>query len=124
MQTGNHKIGTGHQKKPSISKARIFISYSQKDGEKFTKKLERYLEKENIPLWQDRVGIEGGRDWWLQTTDALDKVEFMVLVITPKAMESSNIRKEWLYAQKKVFVFTRLKAFQMTKLIITVFQDG
>ncbi len=80
---------------------RVFISYSRKDGEKFAKDLRQRLEAENIPLWQDRVGMEGGRDWWLQIVEALDKVEFMVLVMTPKALESPIIRKEWRYARQK-----------------------
>ena len=57
---------------------RVFISYSRKDGEKFAKDLRQRLESENIPLWQDRVGMEGGRDWWLQIVEALDKVELGV----------------------------------------------
>jgi hypothetical protein len=80
---------------------RVFISYSRKDGEKFAKDLRQRLEAENISFWQDRVGMEGGRDWWLQIVEALDKVEFMVLVMTPKALESPIIRKEWRYARQK-----------------------
>jgi hypothetical protein len=45
--------------------------------------------------------MEGGRDWWLQIVEALDKVEFMVLVMTPKALESPIIRKEWRHARQK-----------------------
>jgi hypothetical protein len=39
--------------------------------------------------------MEGGRDWWQQITEALDQVEFMVLVMTPAAMQSPMVRKEW-----------------------------
>ncbi len=80
---------------------RVFISYSRKDGEEFAKDLRQRLEAENIPLWQDRVGLEGGRDWWLQILEALDKVEFMVLILTPKALESPIVLKEWRYARQK-----------------------
>ena len=80
---------------------RVFISYSCKDGELFTKKLRERLLKQHIPLWQDRVGMEGGRDWWLQIVEALNKVEFMALVMTPGAMQSPIIRKEWRYARQQ-----------------------
>ncbi len=80
---------------------RVFISYSRKDGEAFAKDLRTRLEEKEIPLWQDRVGLEGGRDWWLQIVAALDKVEFMVLVMTPEAMKSPIIRKEWRHARQK-----------------------
>ena len=80
---------------------RVFISYSCKDGELFAKKLRERLLKQHIPLWQDRVGMEGGRDWWLQIVEALNKVEFMALVMTPGAMQSPIIRKEWRYARQQ-----------------------
>ena len=101
MQTSKPTYETDLDKRPVAGKPRVFISYSRKDGEEFATDLRQRLEAENIPLWQDRVGMEGGRDWWLQIVEALDKVEFMVLVMTPKALESPIIRKEWRYARQK-----------------------
>ncbi len=80
---------------------RVFISYARSDGEPFATELRKRLEAEHIPLWQDRVGLEGGRDWWQQITEALNKVEFMVLVMTPAAMRSEMVRKEWRYARQQ-----------------------
>jgi hypothetical protein len=79
----------------------VFISYSRNDGEAFADRLRALLEKEGIPLWQDRVGMEGGRDWWLQITEALKQVEFMVLLMTPNALCSPIIRKEWRCARQQ-----------------------
>jgi WD40 repeat protein len=80
---------------------RVFISYARTDGEPFATKLRQRLEAEHIPLWQDRVGLEGGKDWWLQIAEALEKVEFLVLVMTPSAMVSETVRKEWRYARQQ-----------------------
>src|SRR5438876_8792671 len=80
---------------------RVFISYARSDGEPFATQLRQRLEAEQIPLWQDRVGMEGGRDWWLQIVEVLDKVEFMVLVMTPAAMRSEMVRREWRYARQQ-----------------------
>ncbi len=80
---------------------RVFLSYARSDGERFAAQLRQRLEAEHIPLWQDRVGMESGRDWWQQITEALDKVEFMVLVMTPAAMGSEMVRKEWRYARQQ-----------------------
>ncbi len=80
---------------------RVFLSYARSDGEPFATQLRKRLAAEHIPLWQDRVGMEGGRDWWQQITEALDKVEFMVLVMTPAAMRSETVRKEWRYARQQ-----------------------
>jgi hypothetical protein len=41
---------------------RVFLSYARSDGEQFATELRQRLETEHIPLWQDRVGMEGGRD--------------------------------------------------------------
>ena len=87
--------------KPIAPRNGVFISYARSDGEEFANALRQRLEKEGIPLWQDRVGMEGGRDWWLQITEALDQVEFMALVITPNALTSDTVRKEWRYARQR-----------------------
>jgi len=79
---------------------RVFLSYARSDGEQFATELRQRLEAENIPLWQDRVGMEGGRNWWQQITETLDVVEFMVLVMTHEAMQYEMVRKEWRYAQR------------------------
>lgn len=83
------------------SAPRVFISYARSDGEGFAHALRASLERVMIPLWQDRVGMEGGRDWWAQITGALDKVQFMVLIMTPNAMKSEVVRKEWRYARQQ-----------------------
>src|SRR5215217_7441537 len=87
--------------KPAKARSGVFISYARSDGEEFANLLRQRLKKEGIPLWQDRVGMEGGRDWWLQITEALDQVEFMALVITPNASKSETVRKEWRYARQQ-----------------------
>jgi WD40 repeat protein len=79
----------------------VFVSYNWSDGADLAASIRTRLEREGIPLWQDRVALEGGRDWWLQVTDALDHVEFMVLVMTPKALQSEMVRKEWRYARQR-----------------------
>ncbi len=94
----------------SIEQPRVFISYARSDGEAFATSLRARLEAENIPLWQDRVGMEGGRDWWLQITDALDHAEFMVLVMTPAALKSPVVRKEWRYARQQGVCVYPIKA--------------
>src|SRR6478736_1684934 len=89
--------------KSKLSTARrgVFISYARSDGEDFANLVRARLEAEEISLWQDRVGMEGGRDWWLQISEALDQVEFMALVITPNALKSDTVRKEWRYARQQ-----------------------
>jgi len=81
--------------------SRTFLSYSRKDGFDFARDLRQKLEKLGLSLWQDIISLEGGRDFWLQITEALDHVEFMVLVRTDGAMQSPIVRKEWRYARQQ-----------------------
>ncbi len=85
------------------SKPRVFISYARKDGEAFALKLRQRLETEEseITLWQDRAKLEGGVGWRKQITDALDEVQFLLLVLTPAAVISPIVRWEWQYARQR-----------------------
>lgn len=86
-----------------INKPRVFISYARRDGEDFARRLRARLEREEpeVSLWQDRARLEGGVSWWRQITEALDNVEFMVLVMTPAAVRSPVVTKEWRYARQQ-----------------------
>jgi hypothetical protein len=81
---------------------RIFISYTRSDGEEFARKLRSHLiEENNLCVWQDRTSMEGGKDWWQQIEEALRNkhVEHFVLVITPNALRSDIVRREWHLAR-------------------------
>jgi hypothetical protein len=84
-------------------KPRVFLSYARKDGEAFATNLRRRLQEEEseITLWQDRAEMEGGVGWWKQIEEALDHVRFLVIVMTPAAMQSEMTRKEWRYARQR-----------------------
>lgn len=85
----------------SRTRSGVFISYSRKDGELFARSLREMLLSRRVVVWQDVAGMEGGRDWWEQIKDALNQVEFMVLVMTPAAMQSPVVRREWRYARQQ-----------------------
>lgn len=80
---------------------RIFLSYARADGEPFASALRRRLEEHGLSLWQDRTDMEGGKDWWQQILEALDHVEYLVLVMTPAAIASPIVAKEWRMARQK-----------------------
>jgi WD40 repeat protein len=90
-----------NRSKTKTARSGVFISYARSDGEAFANDLRQRFEEAGIPFWQDRVGMEGGEDWWLQITEALDRVEFMALVVTPNALKSDTVRKEWRYARQQ-----------------------
>ena len=76
---------------PAPAAPRIFVSYARSDGKEIAAELRRRLQDEHgFPLWQDLADMEGGKDWWLQITEAIDHVEFLVLVMTPAALASPS----------------------------------
>ena len=78
----------------------VFISYARSDGANIANELRGLLQLEGIEPWQDVLAMEGGKDWWLQITDALNHVEYMALVLSPNALRSETMRKEWTYARQ------------------------
>jgi len=83
---------------------RIFISYARDDGEEFARKLRSCLvEEHGFSVWQDRTEMQVGDAWWQQIESALrnEHVEYLVLVMTPAAMTSEMVRKEWRLARQE-----------------------
>jgi hypothetical protein len=87
---------------PAHTAPRIFVSYARSDGKKVAAELRSRLQDEHgFSLWQDLADMEGGKNWWQQITQAIDHVEYLVLVMTPKALASPIVRKEWRYARQQ-----------------------
>jgi hypothetical protein len=87
----------------SPASARIFISYSRKDGAEAAARLRRELEAHGFGIWQDLVALEGGRDWWSQIEEALRSkaLQHFILIVTPGALASPIVRREiWLARQE------------------------
>ena len=80
----------------------VFLSYARAD-EKLADELVERLRREapDVPVTLDRLFMEGGIDWWKQATEAIDSVEFLVLLVTPAALASGNVEKEWRYARQQ-----------------------
>jgi WD40 repeat protein len=87
----------------SRARSGVFLSYARKDGEPFAAMLrDRLREKApDIVVKQDRILLEGGVGWWKQLAEAIDSVEFLVLVMTPSSMQSEMVRREWRYARQQ-----------------------
>jgi WD40 repeat protein len=88
---------------PDQPSARIFISYSRKDGAEFAASLRKRLHQENLSVWQDLIALEGGRDWWSQIEDALKSkvLQHSLFVITPAALASPVVRREIRLARQE-----------------------
>lgn len=82
----------------------VFISYARQDGEPFALRLRARLRQEAPDLgivWLDRAEMEGGVGWWRQITGAIERSEFMVLVMSASALTSATVQREWRYARSQ-----------------------
>ena len=88
---------------PDPAPARIFISYSTKDGAGAAANLRKDLEAEYFSVWQDIVALEGGHDWWSQIENALRSkaLQHFVLIVTPGALASAVVRREIRLAKQE-----------------------
>lgn len=81
----------------------VFISYAREDGEVMARELHQRLATEapDIVAWLDRYEIEGGVGWWNQVEQALDRAEYLILIMTPAALRSDNTSREWRSARQR-----------------------
>jgi hypothetical protein len=79
----------------------VFLSYASADGKEYAYSLHRRLEEEyKLDVWQDIVDLEAGENIWQQIEEALNKVNFLVLVLTQGAERSENVAKELSLARQ------------------------
>jgi hypothetical protein len=83
------------------SAPRIFVSYARADGEAAARDIVKLLNEHALSAWLDHLDLDGGIDWWRQVEGALQRVEHLVLVLTPAALNSLNVEREWRYARRQ-----------------------
>src|ERR1017187_3631606 len=90
----------------------VFLSYSRSDGEEFAKALRRRLSESapDIRIMRDREILEGGEGWRNQIKDAIESVEFVVLVMTPAGIRSAEVQFEWRFAREQGVCIYPVKA--------------
>jgi len=78
----------------------VFISYARADGESYAEELSQRLKSlAGIDLWRDRVRMDTG-DFEQQIMHAIESSRYMAVVMTPEALRSKYVEKEYLYARK------------------------
>lgn len=75
-----------------MGQPRIFVSHSHLD-DRFTKRLVNDLTRAGADVWVDKAAINHGN--FMQVIDqALSQCEWLVLVLTPHAIDSEHVRAE------------------------------
>ena len=77
----------------------VFISYARTDERYATELMRRLKQEPDIAPWQDRISMSPG-DFESQLKAGIDKSDYLVLVLTPAALRSTWVEKEWRYARE------------------------
>lgn len=77
----------------------LFISYSRRDAA-LVDRLELSLQRAGYNVWVDRGNLTGGQEWSAQIQEAIDQCAAMVVVISPDAIRSAEVEKEYQSALK------------------------
>jgi len=82
---------------PNPTEATVFISYKRLDWDEFVRPLILRLYNGGIPVWVDQYCLEMGKNWHSEIDTALDKCGRLILCITPEAVASRFVAKEYRY---------------------------
>jgi formylglycine-generating enzyme required for sulfatase activity/dienelactone hydrolase len=85
---------------PPNAYAAAFISYSREDSE-FALRLAHDLKAAGAAVWIDQIDIHAGEAWDNAIEDALIEAPRMILVLSPGAARSSNVRNEISFAMEQ-----------------------
>jgi tetratricopeptide (TPR) repeat protein len=76
----------------------IFISYSRTDSD-FADRLQADLLARNFDAWVDRHEIVGSQNWQDEIEKAIQTCDVMLMILSPKALESEYVIEEYRYAK-------------------------
>lgn len=75
----------------------VFISYQSANGD-FAAELTRQLEDAGFQVWADNERLRAGDQWRAAIDQALDNAFAVIVLVTPAARQSKQIKYEWIYA--------------------------
>ena len=71
----------------------VFISYSSQDRD-FVQRLAEDLKKRDIPVWFDETELEPGDSIIGAIEAGIDKMEFLIVVLSPASVDSGWVTQE------------------------------
>lgn len=78
----------------------LFLSYARTDAE-FALKLAKSLRSAGANLWIDQLDIRAGDRWDRAVQQALTKAEGLLIILSPHAVDSTNVMDEVSFALSK-----------------------
>jgi hypothetical protein len=76
---------------------KVFLSHARKDGD-LARELAERLKRSGFTVWASEDQVQPGENWAKKIGKALDDSELMVILLTPRAMESDWLRQNIEFA--------------------------
>jgi hypothetical protein len=73
----------------------IFLSYARADGSEAATRLRTELSRAGFNIWRDIEEMRGGERWKEQLRVALRRIDVVLVLLTPGAIESQMVAWEW-----------------------------
>lgn len=89
---------------------RIFISYARKDGADLAQRLQSDLTKQGLDAWLDTQRLRSGASWTNEIETALDRANYVLVLLTQGSYVSEICRSEQLRALRKGTCVIPIKA--------------
>ncbi|HEV8396518.1 MAG TPA: toll/interleukin-1 receptor domain-containing protein [Vicinamibacterales bacterium] len=90
-------VATSPDTPDTLGPQTIFLSYGRNDWDRYAKIMVERLRAAQLTVWVDQQYIDGGDDWMDAIDLALKTCQRMVLCVTPDAVKSKYVRKEYRY---------------------------
>jgi WD40 repeat protein len=94
----------------SLARTRVFISYARKDGADLARCLQADLEERGFDPWLDTQRLSGGATWTKEIEVALDRADYVLVLLTNGSYVSEICRCEQLRALRRGSCVIPLKA--------------
>ncbi len=78
----------------------VFVSYAHEDSD-FVLRLADDLGRVDVKVWQDKKDIPLGVDWTREAERGIDNCTSVLVVLSPKSIQSDHVRAELYYAKEK-----------------------
>jgi TIR domain len=84
---------TRRNKKSPLFPGEVFLSHAHQDAV-FVRRLAEDLRHHNVPVWFSERNIVGAQQWMDEIGQALDRCDWLIVVLTPAAVASIWVKRE------------------------------
>lgn len=100
--------------KNEIHQPYVFLSHSSKD-KRFVRNLATHLENAGIKVWLDEVELKVGQSLIERLREAIDAVDFLIVILSKASVESVWVQKEIDIAMNQEIKTKKVKVLPILK---------